>query len=202
MLTSTARGVPRFSITRDRPSVSIRRRSLPNLERASRALTTMLSAMNSPFQLIKLYSSANWYVKNNVVGGSVGCTSERLRNSESGIGDTPESLILLVRCSKVAPIFQIFLCKKSSFFVLTLSDHQWAEGQKALPRIEARFLASVRGQSSCPPPAALFCIPILNFVGMRGVLHEKVKIVHKFRSFIDQRVAYCGSLLCAGFVLH
>src|SRR5712692_2913903 len=59
MLSSTARGLPRFSMTRDRPSSSTRRRSLPKFARASRALTTIPSFINSPFRLIKLYSLIN-----------------------------------------------------------------------------------------------------------------------------------------------
>src|SRR5437588_610385 len=43
MLSSTALGVPRFSITSERRSSSTRRRSLPKLVRARRAETTMLS---------------------------------------------------------------------------------------------------------------------------------------------------------------
>src|SRR5690242_1754563 len=83
---------------------------------------------------------------------------------------------LPARRSKAAPILQFFL-QEIRLFRSYSSDHQWAKARKPCPGIAARFLASVRGQSSCPPPAALFCIPILDFVGMRGVLHEKVKIV-------------------------
>src|SRR6266550_4487389 len=43
MLSSTARGVPRFSITSERRSSSTCRRSLPKLVRARRAETIMLS---------------------------------------------------------------------------------------------------------------------------------------------------------------
>src|SRR6267378_4096669 len=43
MLSSTARGIPRFSITSERRSSSTCRRSLPKLVRARRAETTMLS---------------------------------------------------------------------------------------------------------------------------------------------------------------
>src|SRR6267143_900601 len=57
MLSSTARGLPRFYMTRDRPSSSTRRRSLPKFARASKAVTTIPSFINSPFRLIKLYSS-------------------------------------------------------------------------------------------------------------------------------------------------
>src|SRR6266852_7069906 len=63
MLSSTALGVPRFSITRDRRSSSTRRRSLPKFARARKAETTMVPflpgvvvATNSPFQLSELYS--------------------------------------------------------------------------------------------------------------------------------------------------
>jgi len=44
-------------MTKDRPSSSTRRRSLPKLARARSALTTILSAINSPVQFLKLYSS-------------------------------------------------------------------------------------------------------------------------------------------------
>src|SRR5882762_8396374 len=68
MLSSTARGLPRFSMTRDRPSSSTRRRSLPKFARASKAVTTIPSFINSPFRLIKLYSSrridVNYAVEN------------------------------------------------------------------------------------------------------------------------------------------
>src|ERR1035438_3578302 len=62
MLRSTALGVPRFSMTRERRSSSTRRKSLPKLVRACRAETTILSVL--PFlsigkcsvQLYELYS--------------------------------------------------------------------------------------------------------------------------------------------------
>src|SRR5580700_8716186 len=64
MLSSTALGTPRFSITRDRRSSSTRRRSFPKFARARSAETTMVPfllrgvvATNSPFQLLELYSS-------------------------------------------------------------------------------------------------------------------------------------------------
>src|ERR1700687_4858997 len=64
MLSSTALGVPRFSITRDRRSSSTRRRSLPKFARARKAETTIVPflpgvgvAIDSPFQLSELYSS-------------------------------------------------------------------------------------------------------------------------------------------------
>src|SRR5580692_322936 len=64
MLISTALGVPRFSITSDLRSSSTRRRSFPKFARARRAETTIVPflpvvvvvAINSPFQLIELYS--------------------------------------------------------------------------------------------------------------------------------------------------
>src|ERR1700688_198880 len=63
MLSSTALGVPRFSITRDRRSSSTRRRSFPKFARARKAETTIVPflpggavAINSPFQLSELYS--------------------------------------------------------------------------------------------------------------------------------------------------
>src|ERR1700691_1218830 len=58
MLSNTARGLPRFSITSDRPSSSTRRRSLPKLARASSAVTPIPSFINSPIQLLKLYGSS------------------------------------------------------------------------------------------------------------------------------------------------
>src|SRR5216683_7285731 len=58
MLSKTARGLPRFSMTSDLPSSSTRRRSLPKLVRASKAVTTMLLLINSPFKLSQLYSSS------------------------------------------------------------------------------------------------------------------------------------------------
>ena len=57
MLSNTARGLPRFCMTRDRPSSSIRRKSFPKLVRAFKALTTIPSFINSPVRTIKLYSS-------------------------------------------------------------------------------------------------------------------------------------------------
>src|ERR1700687_4731435 len=63
MLSSTALGVPRFSITRDRRSSSTRRKSLPKCARARKAETTIVpflpvvgGAINSPFHLSELYS--------------------------------------------------------------------------------------------------------------------------------------------------
>src|SRR4029077_7184086 len=63
MLSSTALGIPRFSITRDRRSSSTRRRSLPKFARARKAETTIVPflpgvgvAINSPFQSSELYS--------------------------------------------------------------------------------------------------------------------------------------------------
>src|ERR1035437_9199893 len=46
MLSSTALGAPRFSITRDRRSSATRRSSLPKLARARSAETTMLSFLS------------------------------------------------------------------------------------------------------------------------------------------------------------
>src|SRR5689334_10156519 len=63
MLSSTALGVPRFSMTSDRRSSWTRRRSFPKLLRARSAETTMLSLLrvrsieNLLFQLSELYSS-------------------------------------------------------------------------------------------------------------------------------------------------
>src|SRR4029077_19654226 len=65
MLRSTARGIPRFSITSDPLSSSILRSSSPKLARARRADTTIVPvlpalevmAINSPFRLSELYSS-------------------------------------------------------------------------------------------------------------------------------------------------
>src|SRR6202521_1302049 len=63
MLSSTAFGVPRFSMTSDRRSSATRRNSLPKLARACRAETTILSFLsvlsmaNSPVQCFELYSS-------------------------------------------------------------------------------------------------------------------------------------------------
>src|SRR5665811_2254966 len=48
MLSSTALGAPRFSITRDRRSSATRRSSLPKLARARSADTTMLSFLSVP----------------------------------------------------------------------------------------------------------------------------------------------------------
>src|SRR5215469_10564587 len=66
MLSSTAFGFPRFSMTSERRSSSTRRSSLPKLVRAWRAETTIepfLSvlglAINSPFQIYELYSLAS-----------------------------------------------------------------------------------------------------------------------------------------------
>src|SRR5271169_6834024 len=64
MLTSTALGVPRFSMTRDLRSSSTRRRSFPKFARACRAetiivpffLVVVVVDINSPFQLFELYS--------------------------------------------------------------------------------------------------------------------------------------------------
>src|ERR1700686_2648334 len=64
MLSSTALGIPRFSIIRDRRSSSTRRRSFPKFARARKAETTIVPflpvavvlAINSPFQLGELYS--------------------------------------------------------------------------------------------------------------------------------------------------
>src|SRR5580658_5074322 len=52
MLTNTARGLPRFSITSDRPSSSPRRRSLPKLARASIAVTTIPSFITLQFNCL------------------------------------------------------------------------------------------------------------------------------------------------------
>src|ERR1700687_2060221 len=65
MLRSTARGIPRFSITSEPLSSSIRRSSFPKLARARSADTTIVPALpalevmaiNSPFRLFELYSS-------------------------------------------------------------------------------------------------------------------------------------------------
>jgi hypothetical protein len=64
MFSSTAVGVPRFSMTSDRRSTSTRRNILPKVERARKAETTIVSfslavevAMSSPFHLFELYSS-------------------------------------------------------------------------------------------------------------------------------------------------
>src|SRR5580698_4594044 len=62
MLSSTALGVPRFSMTSDRRSSATRLNSLPKLARACRADTTILSFLpvpgitNSAVQLFELYS--------------------------------------------------------------------------------------------------------------------------------------------------
>src|ERR1700732_449344 len=64
MLSSTALGIPRFSIIRDRRSSSTRRKSVPKFARARKAETTIVPflpvavvlAINSPFQLSELYS--------------------------------------------------------------------------------------------------------------------------------------------------
>src|SRR5260370_3862537 len=64
MLSSTALGIPRFSIIRDRRSSSTRRKSFPKFARARKAETTIVPflpvavvlAINSPFQLSELYS--------------------------------------------------------------------------------------------------------------------------------------------------
>src|SRR6516225_7635491 len=69
MLSSTARGLPRFSLTKDRPSSSTRRRSLPKFVRASSAVTTIPSFINYPFRSIKLYSSFRMVVKSPGPGG-------------------------------------------------------------------------------------------------------------------------------------
>src|SRR5690242_3248245 len=74
MLRSTARGIPRFSITSDPLSSSIRRSRLPRLVRARRADTTIVPVLpvlevmgiNSPFQLSELYSS--FEVQSMVIG--------------------------------------------------------------------------------------------------------------------------------------
>src|SRR5271170_175321 len=66
MLSSTAFGVPRFSITRDRRSSSTRRRSFPKFARAFKAETTIppfLPAVakvdiHSPVRISELYCSA------------------------------------------------------------------------------------------------------------------------------------------------
>src|SRR5208337_5067750 len=52
------------SMTSDLPSSSTRRRSFPKLARASRAVTIIPSFINSPFRLIKLYSSGRVDVNN------------------------------------------------------------------------------------------------------------------------------------------
>src|SRR5271165_4013673 len=65
MLSRTARGIPRFSITSDRRSSSTRRRSLPKFDRRLKAETTIapflrvigVLAINSPFHLPEVYSS-------------------------------------------------------------------------------------------------------------------------------------------------
>src|SRR5712692_728835 len=46
MLSKTALGAPRFSMTRERPSSSSRRKSLPKLVRARSAETTILSFLS------------------------------------------------------------------------------------------------------------------------------------------------------------
>src|SRR6266849_6830777 len=63
MLSRIARGVPRFSITSERLSLSTRFSSLPKLDLARRAEITKLSfaavlavGMNSPVRLLELYS--------------------------------------------------------------------------------------------------------------------------------------------------
>src|SRR6266446_707879 len=63
MLSRIARGVPRFSITSERLSLSTRFSSLPKLDLARRAETTISSfvtvfviGMNSPVHLSELYS--------------------------------------------------------------------------------------------------------------------------------------------------
>src|SRR5713101_2676633 len=74
MLSRIARGVPRFSITSERLSLSTRFSSLPKLDLARRAEITMpslvavlVSRMNSPVHLSELYSykfclstASNW----------------------------------------------------------------------------------------------------------------------------------------------
>src|ERR1700704_681103 len=69
MLSSTAFGVPRFSMTSDRRSSATLRKSLPKLARACSAETTILSFLsvlnmaNSPVQQLELYSSITNEVK-------------------------------------------------------------------------------------------------------------------------------------------
>src|SRR5712692_6133395 len=48
MLRSTACGMPRFSMTNDRPSSSTRRSSLPKCARTCPAVTTVPSSINAP----------------------------------------------------------------------------------------------------------------------------------------------------------
>src|SRR5579862_225373 len=75
MLSRIAFGVPRFSMTSERRSLSTRRRSFPKFARARRAeitivpflLKEVLAATKSPFQTFQLYSSDYARVKQHSV---------------------------------------------------------------------------------------------------------------------------------------
>src|SRR6266853_3365876 len=80
MLSSTALGVPRFSIIRDRRSSSTRSKSFPKFARPRKAETTIVPflpvavvlAINTPFQLSELYSLTEVQSASLLADGSCG----------------------------------------------------------------------------------------------------------------------------------